>query len=123
MTSPILFTAYECAQTLSIKYGCGEEVSGILLGLNHLNTSLIHSHIAPPDTITQVNLEGIHSVRKQQPYAYSHMNVLKHFLDIQYGCGEEVSGILQPQPCQHIIISSHCHQNKQISGSTWPARL
>jgi hypothetical protein len=40
------------------------------------------------------------------PYAYpQHMNVLKHFLYIQYGCGEEVSGILQPQPCQHVIIS------------------
>jgi hypothetical protein len=26
------------------------------------------------------------------------MNVLKHFPHIQYGCGEEVSGIVQPQP-------------------------
>ena len=42
------------------------------------------------------------------PYAYpQHMNMLKHFLYIQYGCGEEVSGVVQPQPCQHIIISPH----------------
>ena len=36
---------------------------------------------------------------KVHPYVYSqHMNVLKHFPHIQYGCGEEVSGIVQPQP-------------------------
>ncbi len=42
------------------------------------------------------------------------MNVLKHFLFVQYGCGEEaVSGIVQPQPCQHIIISAHHPQITQ----------
>jgi len=42
------------------------------------------------------------------------MIVLKHFVYIQYGCGEEVSSILQPEPCQHIIILPHHPQITQI---------
>jgi hypothetical protein len=58
-------------------------------------------------------------------YAYpQHMNVLKHFLFIQYGCGEEVSSILLwPQQCQHVIVSPHHLQPQiaRISGTTWPS--
>ena len=42
------------------------------------------------------------------------MNVLKHFLYTQYGCGEEVSGVVQQQTCQYVIISPHHPQITQI---------
>ncbi len=65
-----------------------------------------HYFIAAPSpqiTITQVNLAGITMNVRKHPYAYSqHMIVLKHFLCIQYGCREEMSGILHPH---HINTS------------------
>jgi hypothetical protein len=48
-------------------------------------------------------------------YVYPlHMNMLKHFLYIQYGWGKEVRGVVKPQYCHHIITSSHYPKITQI---------
>jgi hypothetical protein len=49
------------------------------------------------------------------PYAYPrHMNMLKHFPYIKYGCGVEVSGVVQPQLCHCVIASPHHPHITQI---------
>ena len=80
---------------LFIQYGCGEEVSGVVQP-NHVNTSLLHHTIPRLPNLGQLG-QQCNSVRVH-PYAYpQHTNMLKLFLYIQYGCGEEVSGIVKPQ--------------------------
>ncbi len=73
-----------------------------------------HHYFTPPSPVypylsqlvgQQCNSVWVH------PSAYpQHRNVLKHFLDIQYKCGEEACSNLQPQLCQHVIISPHQSQ-------------
>ena len=76
-----------------------------------------HYFIIPsPDYLHQGQL-GSQLCNSVRGYTYDypqHMIVLKHFVYIQYGCGEEVSSILQPEPCQHIITSSYHPQITQI---------
>jgi hypothetical protein len=42
------------------------------------------------------------------------MNMLKHFPYIKYGCGVEVSGVVQPQLCHCVIASPHHPHITQI---------
>ena len=74
--------------------------------------------ILPHQTqISQIRV-GMASSEQCRMHTYAfppqNMNVLKYFLYIQYGCGEEVWGVVQPQPCQRIIISPHHPQITQI---------
>ena len=118
-TNMPIHSIWTCSNTFYTQYGCGKKWVVLYYGLNHVNMSLFHSHHVPQDHHNPGHLGRYHSVRKH-PYAYSqHMNVLKHSLYIQYGCGEERSGIEQTQPCQHTIILIRQPQPK--SGSTWRA--
>ncbi len=83
---------------LYIQYGCGEEVRGVVQ-----STMSTHHYFTPPSSdypnLGQLGQQC--NCLRVLPYAYpQHMNVLKHFLYIQNGCGEEVRGVVQPQPCQ-----------------------
>jgi hypothetical protein len=77
---------------LNIQYGCGVEMSGVL-SINHVKTSLYHPTIPRSPILGQLGQQCNRA--KVHPNAYpQHMNLLKPLLYIQYGCGEEVSGIL-----------------------------
>ena len=94
--------------SLYIQYGYGEEMMTILhpQKCQHIITSSHYPQITNYLNLGQLG-QQCNSVRVR-PYAYpQHMNVLKHFLYIQYGCGEVVRGVVQPHSCQHIINSSH----------------
>ncbi len=61
---------------------------------------------------------------KVPSYAYPlHMNIFKCFLYIQYRCGEKVRGVVQPQPCQHIIILPQYPHGLKSGSTCWPAVL
>ena len=61
--------------------------------INHVKTSLFHPTIPRSPILGQLGQQC--NSAKVHPNAYSrHMNVLKHFLYIQYGYEEEVSGIV-----------------------------
>ncbi len=76
----------------------------------HYFTPLSHDH----PNLGQLVVQQCNSVRAS-PYAYpEHMSVLKHFLYIQCGYGEGVSGIVQHQQCLHIIISPQHPKNAII---------
>ncbi len=103
---------------LYIQYGCGEEVRGVVQPQPCQHIILSPHHPQSPDYPNLLGQLGqqCNSVR-MYPYAYpQHMNRLIHFLYIQYGCGEKVRGVVQPQPCQHIITSSH---HPQITHICW----
>ena len=90
-----------------IQYRCDEKVRGVVQPQPYQHVIVIPYH--PQDNQIKVNLasQQRRSVRVHS-YAYpQHMNVLKHFLYIQYGCGEKVRGVIQPQPCHHVIIIPH----------------
>ncbi len=78
----------------------------------------------PKNSMTQVNLASSVTVQ-----GCTHMLIHSIWMCsnmyIQYWCEEEVSGILQPPPCQHIIISSHHPQipdYPNLLGSTRPVQ-
>ena len=76
---------------LYIQYGCEEEMSVFLQPLFHptIPRLLVPKFWSAWPEVKQC---------RGHPYAYpQHMNVLKHFLYILYGCGEEVNNIVQPQ--------------------------
>ena len=98
---------------LYIQYGCGQEVSCIVAP----TMSTCHYFTPPsPDypNLGQLVHQHCNSARVH-PYAYPHhMKLLKHFVYIQYGYGEGVNGIVQHQPCLHIIISPQHPKNAII---------
>ena len=91
-----IHSIWTCSNTFYI-YNTDVEIKWVeLYSLNHANTSLF----APPSpqypNLVQLDGQQCNSARVH-PYAYpQHMNMLKHFLYIQYWCGEEVSGVVQP---------------------------
>jgi hypothetical protein len=86
---------------LYIQYGCGGEVSGVVQ--------------QQPCQYVIIRLPKSRSTWPAVSYAYpQHINMFNHFPYIQYGCGEKVSGAVQQQLCQYVIISSHHPQITQI---------
>ena len=100
---------------LYIQYECGEEVRGVVQRQLFQHVIILPHHPQINPNLGQLG-QQCNSVRVH-PYDYpQHMNMLKHFLYIQqYECGEVRSGIVQPQPCQHVIILPHHPQITQVN--------
>jgi len=109
-----IHSIWTCSNTFYI-YNTDVEIKWVeLYRLNNANTSLF----APPSphypNLVQLDGQQCNSARVH-PYAYPrHMNMLKHFPYINDGCEVEVSGVVQPQPCQCTIVSAHNPQITQI---------
>ena len=107
---------YECAQTLHMpiqsiwmcsntSYTSNMDV-GCSLGPLAASTMTPQRHLAQPyPTWTDVTV-------RLDPYAQpQHMNVLKHFIYLQYGCGMQTARVCSHQPRHHTVIGAPSHRN------------
>jgi hypothetical protein len=95
-----------------LQYGCGMQF-GTSCSLNHDTTTSFGS--------TLPHLNRCYSVRVH-PYAQpQHMNVLKHFIYIQYGCGMQTARVCSLN--HDITLSLGPHLTTMLQNCNWAPHL